>query len=176
MRTGPSLALALAAMWPVMSASALASDQPEGAENGPPPVVAGWVEDGWIGTPPIKVRVKLDTGAKTSSIHAAEFREYLRDGKPHVSFTLVNNEGKELRIDQPVIRTASIRRAGAELSERPVIRLDVCVAGVVSQVEFSMADRSELRYPVLIGRTFLAGRILVDSARTFRASGRCKPR
>ncbi|MEM8744492.1 MAG: RimK/LysX family protein [Pseudomonadota bacterium] len=137
--------------------------------------VAGWVEDGWIGMPPIKLKVKLDTGAKTSSIHAAQYREYERDGKPHVSFTLVNNEGGELKIDAPVIRTASIRRAGAELRERPVIRLSLCVAGVTAETEFTMADRSDLRYPVLVGRSFLAGRILVDAARTFQASTRCKP-
>ena len=137
--------------------------------------VAGWVEDGWIGTPPIKLKVKLDTGAKTSSIHDAQYREYERDGRPQVSFTLVNNEGKELKIDAPVVRTASIRRAGAELRERPVIRLALCVAGVTAETEFTMADRSDLRYPVLVGRAFLAGKVLVDAARTFQASARCRP-
>ncbi len=175
MRRGFGFALLFAALWAVTPPSAPASDRLENKEDGEKRVVAGWVEDGWIGTPPIRVKVKLDTGAKTSSIHAAEFREYLRDGEPHVSFTLVNNEGQQLRIDQPVVRTVSIRRAGAELSARPVIRLNVCVAGVTAQVEFSMADRSDLQYPVLIGRTFLAGRFLVDPERTFRASGRCKP-
>ena len=137
--------------------------------------VAGWVEDGWIGAPPIKVKVKLDTGAKTSSIHAAQYREYERDGKPHVSFTLINNAGQEVKIDEPVVRTVSIRRAGTEQSERPVIRLTLCVAGVTAESEFSMADRSDLRYPVLLGRSFLAGKILVDAARTFQASALCKP-
>ena len=92
-----------------------------------------------------------------------------------VSFTLVNNEGQELKIDAPVIRTASIRRAGAELRERPVIRLTLCVAGITADTEFTMADRSDLRYPVLVGRSFLAGKILVDAAHTFQAAARCAP-
>lgn len=138
--------------------------------------VAGWVEEGWLGEPPMKVKVKLDTGARTSSIHAAQFRAYEKDGKPRVSFTLTNNEGVERTIDAEVVRTASIRRAGAKIQQRPVIRLTLCVAGVTREAEFTMADRSELTYPVLVGRAFLAGTFLVDPARTYRAAGSCMPR
>lgn len=138
--------------------------------------VAGWVEEGWLGEPPMKVKVKLDTGARTSSIHAAQFRDYEKDGKRRVSFTLTNNDGVERTIDAEVVRIASIRRAGAELQQRPVIRLKLCIAGVTRETEFTMADRSELTYPVLAGRSFLAGRFLVDPDRTYRAAGTCAAR
>lgn len=138
------------------------------------PVVAGWVETGWLGEPPLKVKVKLDTGAKTSSIHAAQYRAYERDGIRRVSFKLTNNDGGELSVDRPVVRTTTIRRAGVEKHDRPVIRLKICVAGVTSETEFTMADRSELTYPVLVGRSFLAERLLVDPARTFLASDKCE--
>lgn len=138
------------------------------------PVVAGWVETAFLGDPALKLKVKLDTGAKTSSIHAAQYRAYEKDGIRRVSFVLTNNEGGELTIDTPVVRTAFIRRAGVEKRDRPVIRLRLCIAGVTRETEFTMADRSELSYPVLVGRSFLAGNLLVDPARTFIASGLCQ--
>ncbi|MDA7949111.1 MAG: RimK/LysX family protein [Hyphomicrobiaceae bacterium] len=170
-----NVCLAVTALHFTASTLLLAPVRAEGQVKVGELAVAGWVEDGWIGTPPIRVKVKLDTGAKISSIHAAQYRDYMRDGIRRVSFTLVNNEGQELKIDEPVVRTASIRRGGVELRERPVIRLKFCVAGLASEAEFSMADRSDLSYPVVLGRAFLAGRFLVDSARTFQASVSCKP-
>lgn len=164
-------------MWPLSGAvllcAALAVPARAEPATAPARTLAGWVEEGFIGEPAIKVRVKLDTGARTSSIHAAQFREYEKDGARRVSFTLTNNEGAELTIDRPVLRTATIRRAGTELQERPVIELRICVAGVTAEAEFTMADRSDLTYPVLVGRSFLAEKILVDPARTFIASDRC---
>ena len=137
-------------------------------------IIAGWVENGWIGSPPIKVKVKLDTGARNSSISAPQYREFEKNGRPYVSFTLINNEGREVDIERPVKRMATVRSAGAGKSARPVVMLKICVAGVTSEVEFTMADRTKMRYPILIGRSFLAEKLLVDSARTFLASGLCQ--
>lgn len=148
---------------------ATAKELPQGT------TIAGWVENGWIGEPPIKVKVKLDTGAKNSSINAPVYREFYKDGQQFVSFILTNNDGAEVTIEKPLARTARIRRAGVGMRERPVIMLKVCVAGVTSDVEFTLADRSEMNYPILIGRTFLADKILVDSGRTFLANDQCKP-
>ena len=103
-------------------------------------IVAGWIEDGWVGQPPVKFRVKLDTGAKTSSINAPGYREFTKVGKRYVAFTLANKDGRELTVEQPVLRVATIRRAGVAKRTRPVIRLKLCVAGVTSEVEFSLAD------------------------------------
>lgn len=162
-------ALMAIALWAALSASS----RPATAHDGTGAPIAGWVETGWIGEPPIKVKVKLDTGARTSSIHAAQVRDYEKDGKRHVSFTLTNNEGATLNVDREVVRTATIRRAGTEMQERPVIRLKICVAGQTREAEFTMADRGDLTYPVLVGRSFLAGNILVDASRTFLAADKC---
>lgn len=151
----------------------LASLSARSHEVPPGEIIAGWVENGWIGEPPIKIKVKLDTGARNSSINAPAYREFSRDGQQFVSFILSNNEGAEVSIEKPVTRSARIRRSGVATKERPVIMLKVCVAGVTSEVEFTLADRSEMNYPILIGRSFLAEKILVDSSRTFMASKYC---
>lgn len=137
-------------------------------------IVAGWVEYGWLGDPPIRVKVKLDTGAQNSSINAPSYREFEREGLTYASFPLVNGSGHETSIEAPIVRHARIRRAGVGVHERPVVLMKICVAGVTSEVEFTLADRTGLNYLILIGRTFLAKQILVDSANTFVTTGMCK--
>jgi hypothetical protein len=135
--------------------------------------VAGWVETGWIGEPAIAVRMKLDTGARTSSINAPRFVEYDKDGTRYVRFSLVLEDGRSVDIDRPVERMATIRRAGTDTQARPVIRLKLCVAGFAGEADFTLADRADMTYPVLVGRAFLAGRLVVDPGRTLLAPGFC---
>lgn len=135
--------------------------------------MAGWVEVGWISEPSVKVTAKLDTGAETSSINAPRYREFDNGGQRYVSFEFVDNDGDELVIKAPVVRIARIRRAGVGKRDRLVIRLKVCVAGVTREAEFTLADRSGLAYPVLIGRNILAGSIHVDSGNKLLWSGGC---
>jgi len=135
--------------------------------------VAGWIENSWIGEPPTKVKAKLDTGAKSSSINAPHYREFKQAGQRYVSFELTNGSERVIAVTRPVVRTVTIRRAGVGKRKRPVIKLIVCVAGVTAEAEFTLADRSEMTYQVLIGRNFLANKVLVDSGRTFLNSRLC---
>ncbi|NNE21882.1 MAG: ATP-dependent zinc protease [Rhizobiales bacterium] len=137
-------------------------------------VVAGWVEPVYLGDANIKLTAKLDTGAKTSSLSAEELTHLVRQQKPWVAFTIHASDGTAFRIEQPVIRIARIRRAGVGVRERPVISLPVCLAGYREQVEFTLTDRSAMNYSVLIGRAFLANRIIVDSEATFTTVQSCQ--
>lgn len=137
-------------------------------------IIAGYIENAWIGEPPIKIEAKLDTGADNSSINAPTYREFNKGGQTYVSFQLSGKDGRAIDIERPIVRKASIKRAGVSRSSRPVITLKTCVAGVTSEVEFTMSDRTTLSYQVLIGRTFLADKILVASDRTFLRSELCK--
>lgn len=157
----------------LIPAAVLSKDVPALAAN---MVIAGWVENGWIGEPPVKVQVKLDSGAATSSINAPHYRSYRHAGKMHVSFALTGADGQAVNIERPVERMVVIRRAGTVTQERPVIRLQICVAGVTSDAEFTLSDRSAMTYPVLVGRSFLAGRILVDSGKMILAPDLCAAR
>ena len=136
--------------------------------------VAGYIENAWLEDKSIVVKAKLDTGAENSSIHAPNFRTFKRGRDTWVRFRLAKDNGEAVDIERPVVRTARIRRSGADVDARPVIELDVCVAGVTARVEFNLANRSRMNYPVLIGRSFLAGRILVDSGQKFVGSRKCR--
>jgi len=138
-------------------------------------VVAGWIEPVYLGEAEIRLTAKLDTGAKTSSLSAVELTRLVRQQKPWVAFTIRTSDGRAFRIEQPVIRIARIRRADVGVRERPVISLPVCLAGYREQVEFTLTDRSTMNYPVLIGRAFLANRIIVNSQATFTTAQSCNP-
>ena len=83
-------------------------------------------------------------------------------------------DGASIAAEAPLTRMARVRRAGTEVAERPVVALGLCVAGRSDTVEFTLADRTEMDYRVLVGRNFLAGRIVVDAARTLSAPDACE--
>lgn len=137
--------------------------------------IAGWIENAWLmqDGKQLSVEAKLDTGAKSSAINAPDYRAFMRNGEKWISFSVTNNKGEGIEVEAPFLRNARIRRAGVPVRERPVIALRVCVGGQNDVTEFTLADRSQLNYQMLIGRSFLKGRILVDSGRSFLASGLC---
>jgi hypothetical protein len=89
-----------------------------------------------------------------------------RNGKIWYRFTIHGDDGKTATVEQQSNRTARIMRAEVEDTHRPIVRLKICVAGHVAVTDFTLTNRSERRTPLLIGRRFLASRILVDSDRT----------
>ncbi|MDH3580130.1 MAG: RimK/LysX family protein [Hyphomicrobiales bacterium] len=137
------------------------------------PVVAGWIEHVWLTDNKERLQAKLDTGAKSSSIHAEQMETFSRNGQDWVRFSLRNEVGAELRVQRPVARTATIKRAGSESQERLVVRLVICLGGFTGETDFTLADRAGMNYPILIGRKFMDDRFLVSSSLTFQLDGRC---
>ncbi|MCH9809497.1 MAG: RimK/LysX family protein [Alphaproteobacteria bacterium] len=126
-------------------------------------IVAGYVEQAWsegFGGP---FSAKLDTGAKTSSINAQKVEMFQRGGQAWIRFSLTNESEIPATFEKRIVRTARIKRAGVGAEQRPVAVLTVCVAGVRAATEFTLNNRSGMQYPFLIGRSFLQGRLLVDS-------------
>lgn len=99
-----------------------------------------------------------------------------RDGRQHAKFSILDRDGVRHQIDASVVRWVVVRRAGAADQRRPVVALRLCVAGVRGAAEFTLADRGGLDYPVLVGRAFLAGKLVVDSAAVNTADGSCSVR
>lgn len=138
------------------------------------PIIAGWIEKAFVGEEKISMNAKLDTGAKTSSIHAPGYIKFIRDDQEWVKFILRTKKDKTLNVEEPILRTASIRRAKIGVVTRPVIKLKICLAGFSEETEFTLTDRSEMNYPLLIGRRFLGDRILVNSDATYLTNKNCK--
>jgi hypothetical protein len=129
------------------------------------PIVAGWIETVTFPDYGIMLDAKLDTGADSSSLNVTGLDRFKRNGKTWYRFTLTGEHGKIATIEQQTNRVARIMRAEVKDTRRPIVRLKICLAGQVAETDFTLTDRSDRRTSLLIGRRFLAGRILVDSGR-----------
>lgn len=136
--------------------------------------VLGFIEDAFVGKLYLEMKAKLDTGADTSSLYARDVEVYKKSGKDSwVRFRVIGKDGRSIRYDQNVVSFVAIKLKTGGTQRRPVIYLPLCVGGVKGLAEFTLADRENFDYQVLIGREFLASRVIVDSAATFAASDAC---
>jgi hypothetical protein len=135
--------------------------------------VIGWVEKVAIYPGALELNAKIDSGAKTSSIHCDCQHFIEKDGEKYVSFVVTNFDDKQIRLERKIERFATIKRHFGEAQERAVIKLGVCVAGTYKEIEVNVIDRSGLNYQMLVGRNFLAGDFLIDTDKTYLTEPRC---
>lgn len=130
-------------------------------------LIVGQVE--YITILPAKLRLaaRVDTGATTSSIHAVNIKRFERDGKKWVRFYLVGSGGKKVKMERPVVRTIEVKRHGTSQQSRPVVTLRVAMGPIKTTTQFSLTNRSQFKYPVLIGRSLLNGVAVVDVNREY---------
>ncbi|MEJ2344820.1 MAG: RimK/LysX family protein [Gammaproteobacteria bacterium] len=133
----------------------------------------GWVENAVIYPGAIRLRARIDTGARISSLRYANLRVYPKDGRRWAEFTVADRNGREWDLQGPVIRMIRVKTHAGSFNRRPVVRLGICVGTRYRDVEVSLARRADFNYPLLIGRSYLAGTFLVDPGRTFTAKPRC---
>jgi len=139
----------------------------------------GWLEEVSVEGGRVRLKAKLDTGAKTSSVTASDVETLRRDGRDWVRFRIEDADEPDrghLVLERPVTRWVKIKRQGGKAARRPVVELDVCLGRKSRTVEVSLADRSGFNYPVLLGRNFLAGTALVDAGRTYTVKPECGPK
>ena len=109
---------------------------------------------------------RIDTGATTSSIDASDIKNFERDGKKWVSFKVKSRTSDEqMTFELPVVRTVEIKRHEADPVYRYSVMLKMRMGHITLDREFTLADRSEFEYPVLIGRNVLSGLAAVDTSR-----------
>jgi hypothetical protein len=119
----------------------------------------------WVALPGLlgeRLRAKVDTGAATSALHAFDVRLVERDGGTTVTFHVLEEQPP---ITLAVENFTAVRSSNGEREVRPVVLLPLQVAGRTFNVLATLADRSAMRYPVLLGRSTLAGRFIVDPGR-----------
>lgn len=127
---------------------------------------AEWV---WVDAAHAAFRARVDTGAATSSISAQDITLFERDGKNWVRFQLAHKDAKTpIQIEAPLLRYAQVRQASSKkMDRRPVVRLAIRLGSLTEKAEFTLRDRSDMSFPVLLGREFLKDIAVVDVGRQY---------
>jgi len=129
-------------------------------------ILIGRIE--WVDLPEIKVKHKarIDTGAKTTSMHAKNIEEVMRGGELFVKFITEDDEGKPIEVTRKVDTTQKVANAGGSVMKRYVIKEKVKMGNIEREVSVNLNDRSKMDYKFLVGRNLLLGRFIVDVARS----------
>ncbi|WP_417615675.1 ATP-dependent zinc protease [Oceanisphaera sp.] len=130
-------------------------------------LVVGETEQVWLDIVNDSFPARIDTGATTSSLSAQDITVFERDGKPWVSFNMAH-EGvdEKLQVETRLVRYVRIRQASADsIERRPVVKLNMRLGRLSEKTEFTLTDRSQMTYSVLLGREFLKDIAVVDIAR-----------
>jgi len=111
------------------------------------------------------INAKIDTGAYTSSLHAHHITIIENGPPPVVQFFLLDPHhsaynNREFRM--PVKQQRTVKSSNGTAERRFIINTTIIIMGEKLPIELSLTDRSEMKYPVLLGRKILAGRYLVD--------------
>lgn len=129
-------------------------------------VLIGRVE--WINLPDIKIKHKarIDTGAKTTSMHAINIEEVEQRGELFVKFQTLDSEGKVVELVRKVGTTQRVSNTSGFVTRRYVIKEKIKMGNIEREVLINLNDRSKMEYKFLIGRNVLLGRFIVDVARS----------
>lgn len=137
----------------------------------PSNTIAGWRE--WVSLPGLGVpwvKAKLDTGARSSAIHAFDLEELRRDGEAWVRYSIhpwQRSAEDATSCESKVLARRHVRSSSGHSEERYVVHLDLCLVGRVVTAEVTLSRRDEMGFRMLIGREALRQGFLVDPGRSY---------
>ncbi|MFT5218755.1 MAG: hypothetical protein ACI9LO_002697 [Planctomycetota bacterium] len=139
----------------------------------------GWRE--WVALPDLNlpaIKAKVDTGAKTSALHAFQIDNFQQDGIDMVRFLIhpiQKNQEFQIECQAPVFDYREVSDSGGHREMRYVIETSMTLGGLHCPVELTLTNRDNMRFRMLIGRRAMEDRLLVDPAASY-LSGKLKPR
>ena len=131
----------------------------------------GWRE--WVGLPELgiaTIKAKVDTGARSSSLHAFNLRRFKRDGVSWVRFQVHPIQRKSnttIDVEAPVLEYRSVRSSSGKATLRPVIVTPIELLGISWPIELTLASRDEMGFRMLLGREAFRGRFFVDAGNSY---------
>ncbi|HEX9793687.1 MAG TPA: RimK/LysX family protein [Planctomycetota bacterium] len=133
--------------------------------------VIGWRE--WIALPRLgvgAVKAKVDTGARSSSLHAWDLETFRRRGVEMVRFSIhpLQRDSRTEIVCETAIHDERLVRSSSGQSERRIVVItEVELLGLRWPVELNLARRDSMGFRMLLGRQAIRGRFVVDSGRSF---------
>jgi hypothetical protein len=141
--------------------------------------VIGWRE--WVTLPELGVRAikpKIDTGARSSTIHAHDVATFQRGNKTYVRFTIHPYQRSSKRAvvaEAEVVEFRHVKSSSGHKSLRPVIMTEIELLGQRWEIELTLAVRDQMGFRMLLGRQALRGRFVINPGRSY-LGGRKKDR
>ena len=136
------------------------------------PTVIGWRE--WVSLPDLGVpaiRAKVDTGARTSALHAFGLEVVERDDAEIARFAIHleshGEPGPAIVVEAPVVAWRSVKNPGGRSEKRPVIETRVGLGRYTMKAHVSLTRRDEMGLPMLLGRQTIRRRFVVDPGRSY---------
>jgi hypothetical protein len=136
--------------------------------------IVGWVERVQLQPGNVVLEAKLDSGAEYSSLDATNITEFTRQGEKWVRFDLNDHHGKKVTLEGKLVRYAPIKRHYGKSQRRPVIQLRLCLGDYSAETQVNLVDRTGFIYPLLIGRKFMEGHVIIDPNAKFTLDPVCK--
>jgi hypothetical protein len=136
--------------------------------------LVGWVEKVRLYPEGVMLDAKLDTGALHCSLDAENLTYFKRQGAEWVRFDVVTKTGRKYTLERPLVGQATIKRHFNQSQKRPVVRLGVCVGEYYQETDVNLVDRSGFQFPMLIGRVFMKGALVIDPAAKHTMEPHCK--
>ena len=122
-----------------------------------------------------RIKVKIDTGARSSALHAFNIKERSQDGKQIISFQVhpqQRNSQTTVTAEAELLEYRQIRNSGGKAQLRPVIKTNIQMGTEIWSIELSLTNRDVMGFRMLLGRQGVRNKFLVDPGRSFLLSSR----
>ena len=138
-----------------------------------PLTLIGWRE--WLALPQLgipAIKAKIDTGARTSSLHTFSLEEFSLNGRRMIRFgihPLQKRKDIDLFCEAPLVDRRRVKDSGGHIEKRYVIRTRVVLGRIRWPIDITLTNRDSMLFRMLLGRTAVEKRFLIDPGRSYAA-------
>lgn len=132
--------------------------------------IIGWRE--WLSLPDLgihQIKAKVDTGAKTSCLHAFKLEPFAKNGEPWLRIWVhpIQDSAQEHVCEAPILEQRDVTDSGGHIEKRYVISTTVCAAGSTFTAELTLTNRDSMTFRMLLGRQAMNGKFMVNPQASF---------